>query len=544
MLIRMYLEAKDFAREVDKLKVFSDHFVESDVEILHYTTLLFPRVRLSYSEYIARRIYFETRGKSESPMGQIEPDGEKWDTACELHSAIFKYENYIAYGKSAHPLSRRDGRYSDFLVYGDRIPFASNEDSKIDVSSDKYPKLRDNSHVKRYYSSWQVLLAAEVEQSGFHFRLNWHHEIVNAEVLQDAFEKIKLPNVPTTKSIAFAHALQEFKKHEAVLDAATTFREIADIEFYLLHKSKGGRFVVSTEEQEAHRNIKTNAVKKCVEDFAVNVDILIDAIRYFLMRWRHWNSLRRPAVCEAYKSYLNTLVEFAVLFLEVDYQQVKSRIESDGAHRISILNEVWPDWLADNKEKTLLTLRAGLKDFPTLIDCDLEPFADFITENGLETFFWRMSSFEEHALHGNAFQISGMHAEIQGMAIVVEHFARAIIESTKKGAKVRKIDGLLDQFKCIFMSNQPVVNLLKNSPAVVFVRSAKGTDADWVKLKEHLSQLRKQGIESAMFADLVAARYVRGAVHYTFPDADHFEMEEIFVSLMRAAFFCFNEASA
>lgn len=544
MRMRMYLEAKDFAKEVDKLKVFSDHFVESDAEILHYTTLLFPRVRLSYPENIARRMYFETRGKSESPKGQIEPDGEKWDTACELHSAIHKYENYMAYGKSTHPLSRRDGRYSDFLVHGDRIPFESNEDSKIDVSTDKYPKLRDNSHVKRYYSSWQVLLAVEVEQSGFHFRLNWHNEIVTAEVLQDAFYKIKLPNVPTTKSIAFAHALQEFRKHESVLDAATMFREIADIEFHLLHKSKGGRFVVSTEEQDAHKNIKTNVVKKCAEDFAVNVDILIDAIRYFLTRWNHWNNLRRPAVCDAYKSYLNTCVEFAILFLEVDYQQIKLRIESDGAFRISILNQVFPDWLADNKEKTLLTLKAGLKDFPTLIDSDLKLFVDFITSSGLETFFWRMNSFEEHSLRGNAFQISGMHAEIQGMAIVVEHFARAIIQSTNNGAKVRIRDDLLDQFKCIFMSNQPVVTMLKDNSVVSPARSAKGTDTDWVNFREHLSQLRSRGIEGAMVADLVAARYVRGAVHYTFPDANHFEMEQIFVSLMRAAFFCFNEASA
>lgn len=542
MRIQMFLKAKDFAKEVGNLKVNFGWFTERDAETLTFTKLLFPRIRLRYPENIARRIYFENCDEEEIPVGLLEPNGTKWEIACELNNALHKYSNYLVYGSIPHPFTRTDGRYEEFVVQAGKLPFESKEASKIDVSSDRHLVLRDNSHLEFYYSTWQVLLAAEVMHSGLHLTLNWHSESITAEAIRDAMSEAKLPDVPTARSISFAHALKEFKKHEVVLDAATTLREKSDIEYMLLHKTKSGRFTPTPEEHQQQLSFEIQTAKECASDFLVGADSLVDAIRYLLERWLHWNHIDRPSVCIAYEKIISISVKFAMLSLDEKFSVIKQRIEPDGAHRNSILDKIWPDWLADNKVKTMLTLRGSLEKFPDVGESNLVRFAEFIEQNGLETFFWRLSSFEDHALRGNAFWISGMRADIQGLAIVVEHVARSVIH-TMAGARFIVKDDTLDQFKHIFRGNSAIIRMLKDNAITRPARSAKGATSDWELMRQLLSDLRSRGAESAMVADLVIARYVRGAAHYTFPDVGHREMEDIFVALMRAAFFCFNETT-
>jgi hypothetical protein len=44
----------------------------------------------------------------------------------------------------------------------------------------------------------------------------------------------------------------------------------------------------------------------------------------------------------------------------------------------------------------------------TITQADVNAFVDFLSHEGLEAFFWRLRSFEEHALRGNEFAI-GRH---------------------------------------------------------------------------------------------------------------------------------------
>ena len=101
-------------------------------------------------------------------------------------------------------------------------------------------------------------------------------------------------------------------------------------------------------------------------------------------------------------------------------------------------------------------------------------------------------------------------------------------------------DDLLDHFKALFAKNSLISALLKDNGITGPARERLESLEDWNKMREHLKTLRSKGGEDSMVADLVAARYVRGAVHYKFPGAGHFELEELFVTLMRAAFFCFD----
>jgi hypothetical protein len=538
--MKMYMEASEFAREVDKLKVYPNHFRESDAEKLAYVRLILARFRLRYPDNIARRIYFESRTPKATTVGVLEPDGTRWEIACELHHSLHKYDNYIVYGRSPHPFVSNDGRFKEFVKSATDLPFETKRSLSIDVSHEAQTGIWDSSHVKFYYSSWQVLLAAETAQSGLHCMLNWHDDAITSEMMHKALKDGKLPDVPIVKSMEFAHELKEFEKLVPVLDAVTTFGEKCDIEYFLVHKSKSGRFLQTEEESVLLHALHKRIATECAADFAVGEDNLIPLIRYLMERWLNWNRRSNELVCNAYKQQLARTIEFAKLVLNLEFSAIKEVVEVNGVHRISILDEIWPDWLVAKRKKTLATLKVSLKEFGQIDEKVLNDFADFISDNGLESFFWQLNSFEEHALRGNNFRDSGMHSAIQGMAIVVEHVARCLTKSVE-GASVRGKDDLLVHYKVIFKRTAAVVNMLKNNIVIGIARKKLETLEDWKALLGHLQKLRSGDSDSAIVADLVAARCVRGAAHYKFPNAGHFEMEGLFVALMRAAFFCFIE---
>jgi hypothetical protein len=154
----------------------------------------------------------------------------------------------------------------------------------------------------------------------------------------------------------------------------------------------------------------------------------------------------------------------------------------------------------------------------------------FLSESGLEAFFWRLHSFEKHAFGGHEFALKAMKSDVQGMAVTVEHVAVALGGSETQ---------LIERFKQLWQANQNVLGVLKdNATRPLAVR--KDLAVDWPNLKARIDDLRtRPGGEVA--ADLVMAHRIRGGIHQELPVGDHFELERLFVLLMRVALATFVE---
>jgi hypothetical protein len=190
---------------------------------------------------------------------------------------------------------------------------------------------------------------------------------------------------------------------------------------------------------------------------------------------------------------------------------------------------MWPDWAKGEKERVNLTLQANLAvKASSVTQADIEAFVECLASEGLEAFFWRLRSFEDHALRGNEFAIEGMKSDIQGMAVVVEHTATAL-GSNK--------DQLYEQFKQLWWKPD-VLAILKRGDVSPLARQSRLAD-DWPALKAKIDTLRTEPGEIA--ADLVMAHRIRGGVHTHLPEDDHLELEALFTGLMRAALLTFVE---
>jgi hypothetical protein len=122
-----------------------------------------------------------------------------------------------------------------------------------------------------------------------------------------------------------------------------------------------------------------------------------------------------------------------------------------------------------------------------------------------------------------------MKADLQGLAICVEHIASAL------GATD---DQLYEKFKTRW-KDPAVLSILRRGDVAPLARQARLAN-DWPTLKAKIDALRSE-TGGAAAADLVLAHRIRGGVHHLLPEDDHFELEFQFVTLMRAAALTFAE---
>jgi hypothetical protein len=76
-----------------------------------------------------------------------------------------------------------------------------------------------------------------------------------------------------------------------------------------------------------------------------------------------------------------------------------------------------------------------------------------------------------------------------------------------------------------------VATILKRGDVDQLMRQIRLAE-DWPALKTRIDALRSEA-GGAMAADLVMAHRVRAGVHRILPEDDHFELEALFVGLMR-----------
>jgi len=63
---------------------------------------------------------------------------------------------------------------------------------RVDVSNDVETTLFDGINIETYYSTWQVLLAAELADAGVHIRINLGDEAIRRRTIE-ALEAGRLP---------------------------------------------------------------------------------------------------------------------------------------------------------------------------------------------------------------------------------------------------------------------------------------------------------------------------------------------------------------
>jgi hypothetical protein len=163
MQFSRFMTAHEFLRELDALRVFRNEYMGANLlEALEQARLLFPRIRIHYPDPIARRFWMIMHeDRSRRFRHPIEPDGPCWEAAVDFDKALYRWQNWIAYGLSANPLDDPDARFVQFIERPSEQEFVARLDRRVDISNDIEETLFADSNFEDRYSTWQVLLAAD-----------------------------------------------------------------------------------------------------------------------------------------------------------------------------------------------------------------------------------------------------------------------------------------------------------------------------------------------------------------------------------------------
>lgn len=527
-----FLDAKTFARELDSLRAFRGEFMgDSLLEGLEAARLVIPHTRIRYPDSVARRAWQENH-EGMTVKGEVEPDGARWSATADLEAALHRWHHARVYGPSTHPLDDPESRFMQFVERPADLPFRRWNDMRVDVSNDKYGKLFDGNNVSTFYTTWQLLLAAEVADMGIRCRVNLADPEIGPKALA-AVDDGKLPAGHTSIYFSPAHAVRGFEKHRPALDAVVWFAEETSRALAEIVKPGAGRFQMTDAQTKLYDETRRQKALASSSKFAVETNALIELCRFLAGRWASWNRDGRPLVAEAYKDVLAKAVQFVQILSDLAFDQIRDRVGQAGGWFKPILDVIWPDWAEEQMDRVRRTLMASVAKSSSgdVSAADVDEFVKFLAKNNLEAFFWRVQSFEDHALRGNEFALEGMRSDIQGMAVAVEHVARALGGTEGQ---------LYEMFKQLWRDAPEVLSVLKNGDVSRLAREGKLLQ-DWPALKARIDALRGQSTAGSIASDLVMAHRIRGGVHHLLPEESQFELERLFVGLMRAAALTFAE---
>lgn len=527
MEISRFLTESAFAKELTKLRAYGGHVYDNLLESLEREGLVVPRLRLHFPDPIARRFWHADHEDYVLTV-PMEPDGDAQEAAAELCNAIYRWRNYIVYGLSSHPLEDVAPRFAPFVEDPAVVPFRAWCERRVEVSNNHHALLYDYPKDQTFYSTWQVLLAAEVADAGIHIRADLSRPAV-VEAVHKALEEERLPTNGYTIQISPAHATAGFRKHANTLDAVIWFGEESDRAFHhLLRDVRGGRFQLTDEQVVSRSLAQMKAAQDAVARHGIDAAAVIELLKFLSARWDHWEHEGRPFIAGSYKEVMAETVRLAQRAFELDFAAISGQVGHAGGWRDNMLDKVWPDWKAQQKERLRQTLQSAIGAHGVTAE-EIEDFAEFLSVSNLEAFYWRLKSFEDHAFRGNEYAVEGMQAELQGMAVAVEHVAEAL-----GGTKGQ----LYDKFKQLWR-DPDVLALLKRDDVARLSRQARLAE-DWPALKASIEALRLEK-GGAVAADLVMAHRIRGGVHTMLPEDDQFQLEALLVALMRAAMMSFAE---
>ena len=487
--------------------------------------LIRPKIRIHWPDAVARRFWLERHSSVELLHEEVEPDGIRWAAAVRLHNCLNQLGYSRVWGEKSHPFDDPGPEFSQFIQTTDKQEFVPYLDRRVSVAHDSHQEYYDSENIRDFYSGWQVLAAAETADMGIHIRTNMLDEKV-ADGVRTAVRKGKLPVGHMYELFDPYRAVIGFRKHEAALDAIVWFAEEGNIALSRVLKIGDNKWKLranlTAEQERNYSKARLAAALFGMQHYGVGCCEVIAACQFLASRWVNWNSEDRLSIANAYRLYLAAAVGLLQTATEMTFENIRDAVGHQGTYSKPILDVVWPDWVDGQKERVVRTLQGiTAENGPGALTLDeIVAFAEFIESEYLDTIFLRLESFEHHAFEEVGAPLNGMKSDIQGMAVAVEHAVRSM---GGDGTQLFKM------FRQLWTDDPAVTKLLKCHKTL-----AEQNSPVWCILKAKIESIRSDGPVAAIAADLIMAHRLRASVHIELPEEDQFELEKLFVVLLRA----------
>jgi hypothetical protein len=523
-----YLEQRNFVEEARKLQAMEGYLSSEVLERLEQQRLIVPRLRLRYPDDVERRWWIEAHPR-ERIRGAIAGDTPDYFAASELERLRQSSVWFEDPRTRRHPLDSPRPEFKQFIQYPDRRNFVPWTTFRVDLNADPSAPRYTTNTVVTYYTSWQLLQFAEVANMGVlvHINLEAHDGLPSSDEIAAA---------PRSISFYPLRAIRGFRAHRRALDSIVWFGEEEERGEIYATRHDHRRRLLSEEERRLILDYRLSAAAHAKRRYRATYPSLLAATRFLAERWCEWERRGRPLVAAAYKSFLYDAVRLCALWKGVGVETVKADIGHVGGYFKPILDVIWENWTETIRDDTRHTLASfgkpetvlqGGRSFTGEV---IEAFLDLIETENLHSLYWRVKSMNEHAFSGSDYALPGMKIDVQALALVLEHVSFAL------GAPTRATQ-LYDKFKKLWRNSAPVVALLKSTDFSRIARSSGShIDLGWWSSQQPVSEAH------SIASDLAISHAIRGSAHSGLSEDNPFEVEKMYLILLRTAVATFAEA--
>ena len=523
MRISRYLDTRAFCDEANELRATRSRVDDAELERLEAQRSLVPRMRLHYPDEIERRWWSESHENC-NVGDPLEPDGPRWQAACELEELRRSQAWDADPSATQHPLDDPAPRFQQFVERPPSRPFVPWKSYRVVVQREDATPICTSDTTITYYSSWQLLQYAEVVDMGV-----FSH--INLFALERLPEDEEIIAAPRSMSFMPMHAMRGFEEHANTLDAIIWFAEEAHRGYCFAIRRGYRRRLISDEESREIMRTRRWAADEAQTRHKIEPEQLLAAVRFLCGQWVEWHREGRPLIAGAYKAVAAQGVRLACVATGMTVEECRTEIGQVGGHFKPILAVIWPNWAADQREyarNLLLGYRRPTAVLQATFSEELvDRFLDFIERRELHGFYWRLESARRHSFKGNDYALEGLKGDVQGMSVVLEHIASEL------GARRQQ---LYDKFKVLWAGDPAVLRLLKNN---LVKKAGQGMtiDLDWFEA------WNKRSLPEQTAADLSICYAIRGGAHRTIEESNPLRLELMILIMLRAAVKTFEAAT-
>lgn len=527
-----FISAKEFGALIADLRLTPTIFQDQLLAFFERQRIVVPVARVRWPDSM---VIEERNGVSDPPPTQTERDATK-----ALSNALSLWSRFDADPELPHSFD-----------LGAQAPGATL--ITTDVASQKFVdwiNFRTNIHAPgqdplyvpdgfdTYYHGWQVLLVADALQMGvrmiFDTRQPELFDLAITGRLADIPKEVVYSNVSfdgprgLAKGLEWAHWFDAAAKVEAV-----RLRKRAA----LSRGHSGQAFILQGKELADFNALQKRSAERALAEIASTRDQVLSFLVYLCERWDEWCCRGQSEVATEYKLQLRLALRMAMYAFDTDFDALAVEVGRSTGHFANTLDVIFPDWKADARNRTELSLKHSIvakapsaDAYLSLDDAAITDLLDWLERNDQWKVHLSIEAIEKYQFSPSPVDHSALAKEVESLSTTFEHLVNALLEEAGVGSS----GTLMTKVQKFWNTSSEVHDVLKTYFSLVSTKTVPRADR-----LEKIAALKSVGINFDVGRTVLAAvLYRNDGLHNGMASWSEAELQEAVRVFLTAMMFC------
>lgn len=443
---RRYIAHREFLDYAKSLDLFTDHPSDGLLEFLEKHGILPPAARIMFPPEIARR-WHKDRYPGENVPAPIEGDTQRLAAANSLHGLVFQelWRKPEFYGERPHPLDEITPEHAPFITKEfDPSTFRPWKELRAVVAVRSGKEMGDGGQSARTcYHYWQIFPLATFLRSGLMILYDLEDKELFKELWDFKLSDQSRGKLHGTTNLEARHEFRKIMKNAPLFEAVAYFasyqdnalqKQIRDID------DATGRLPYRQQLEFGRRS--REIARETRARFGLKLQQLLDFIRFQCELWCTAKNRSPAKLADEYARNIDATIALYRLLTRDSWDDLTAKVGMAGGYYKPILNVIFPDWLDMQRELAANSLKgwivpamAGLPTPFAVSDSDIDPFCDWIEQNGLFQLYWHFKRLLDLGFEDGPVSRAATAAETVSFASTVELMTNAILQD--RGSPVR-----------------------------------------------------------------------------------------------------------